>query len=103
MSAVLDIEALEAQVSKSLLDSMREAAGAKKWFDVTSLNPLNKLFDDTAESAARKTREFRLLQKLHTVNFEAMPPEVREAIPALFEAVIEAARANFAGRQAVQS
>lgn len=100
MSAVLDIEALETQVSKSLLDSMREAASAKKWFDITCFNPLNKLFDDTAEIAARKTREFRLLNKLHCVSFETMPPEVREAIPALFEAVIEVARASFTERVA---
>lgn len=100
MSAVLNLDVLEAQVSEQLVRSIRDAATTKKWFDITAFNPLDKLFDDKAEGAARISREFKLLHRLHCQNFEGMPQEVRDAIPALVEAVIEIARKNFDERRA---
>ena len=103
MSAVLDLDALEAASHAHLMGAMRAKALDGKWFNIAGLDKLDRLFDAEAEKAARASREWKFLQRLHCENFDAMPPEVREAIPALVDAVIEKARANFAERQAVQS
>jgi hypothetical protein len=102
MSAALDLDMLEAAAREMTFNTIRAAVKAKTFFDVSLLNPLDQIFDAEAETVARKTREFKVLRNLHCQDFAAMPEEVRDAIPALIEIVVEAARANFEERK-VQS
>lgn len=102
MSAVLNIEALEAQAREFLVTMMRAKLCRNKWLDITAFSKLDALFDADAEKAARGCREYKLLHALHCQDFADMSEEMRAAIPALVEAVIEAARADIEKRQ-VQS
>jgi hypothetical protein len=99
MSAVLDLDALEALAAECIIGAMRAKALDGKWFNISGLDKIDNLFDSEAEKAARNSREWKFLRRLHCLNFADMPLEVREAIPALFEAVMGIARANFAERQ----
>lgn len=99
MNAVLDLDALEAMSFHMLLTEIRTKATARAWFDITCFASLPKIFDDRADTAARAGREYKLLQRLHCVDIKSMAHEVRDAIPALVEAVIETARADFEKRQ----
>lgn len=99
MSAVLDLDALEAQAFDFAIRAMRAKALEGTWFNITGLEKLDKVFDAEAEKVARASREWKFLHRLHCESFADMPAQIREAAPVLFDAVIEIARADFKKRQ----
>ena len=102
MSAVLDIDALEAEARNLVMDVILKQATCKKWFDVSALNKLDQFFDDEAETRARNMREFKILRKIHCIDFDDIPADLRAAIPELIATVIMVARENFEQRLATK-
>lgn len=55
----------------------------KKWFDMCNLNKVREIVN-----APKNSEAYKLLDALHCVDYDKMPPDLRERIPHLVNEVL---------------